>query len=520
MSKLTDKIAAKILGHDSTHEVPNKEMLKYAAGIIGQNNAVSLIASWFQYFCISVLYMNPLILGTVLSISRVWDAVNDPIVGSIIDKHTFKNGEKLRPWLKLTPIPMGILLVILFTDFHLPQTYQLVFIAVFYFLFDFLYSFQDIAQWGMTAMMATSSKERERISQLGRFAATVGTWLPGLIPVLIPIAVGLAPDFGVSENTMEKNIFFIFAVVFGFGGMLLSRMGHAARERAPAKKVEGNVLAGLKLIFKNKIVMLLVLSSVLEQCTLVLDQIYFFKYMVSFNILGMEIDGMTSSFIFGLLVGLPGTFTMLLAVKFSRKVGGMKNVIVIAVVATIVCRMLAYAVGFSGLSIVFTGILLAIASIPTSMKGIATTALWCDSLDYIELKHGQRNDGSVFAMQNFVSKIGGAIKTFLVGVTFTILAFSAKAADAGEPMSDAFAQYSWPIFILGPVFGSMLALIPLLFLKHSKKQQMQIEEELKLKRLVRQIFVTDIYSRPGIRLGAGSHSPALVEARQKNSKCK
>ncbi|MDR2634424.1 MAG: MFS transporter [Clostridiales bacterium] len=475
MASFLNKVVDKLLGKDSEHEVPNRELLRFSTGIAGQNLSYCLVSGWVFYFCTNVLYLDVLLVGTVISLSRIWDAINDPLVGSIIDKHTFKNGEKLRPYLKLLPIPIGLCALVLFSDLGMPKTDMLIFIVIVYFLYDFMYSFQDIAQWGMTSVMATTSKERSRMAQIGRIAGMVGSWLPGLIPIIL----GNKDKIGLTE----RNIFLILGVLFGFGGMLLSMFGHSAKERVAVKKVEGNPFSALKLVFQNKLVMLIVISQLLNAVTLSLESLYFFKYLVRFNLFGTEIDGMTSNFIFGLVTGIPGAVAIFFTVWFSKKIGGMKNILILTAVSNIVCRIAAYAVGFNGVSIIIVIVLLGLSSIPSNMQGTAMTALWGDSLDFIEWKTGQRNEASVFAMQNMISKLTNAIRIFFAGVTLSLLSYNAEVFDAGQ-IAGTFSEFAWPVFILAPALGSLFSLMPLLFIKHNKQQQEKVEAELKIRRLI------------------------------------
>lgn len=101
-------LVTKILGKDSEHQVPNKELVRYAAGIAGQNTTYGTISSWVKYFLMTALGINPVVVGLCLMIPKIWDAINDPIIGAIVDKHIFKNGEKLRPLLKIMPLPIGL----------------------------------------------------------------------------------------------------------------------------------------------------------------------------------------------------------------------------------------------------------------------------------------------------------------------------------------------------------------------------------------------------------------------------
>lgn len=77
--------------------VPRREGIWYGLGVAGQNISCGMVG-WFYFFCTDVAYYNLGIIASVLTIARIWDAVNDPLMGVLIDRHRFKNGEKLRPW--------------------------------------------------------------------------------------------------------------------------------------------------------------------------------------------------------------------------------------------------------------------------------------------------------------------------------------------------------------------------------------------------------------------------------------
>jgi len=468
------KLLKKFFAYDEKKEVQNRELVDYAIGVFGQNHAYNIIANWFMYFCTDVLFIDTLLIGTILGAARVWDAFNDPIVGVFVDRHTFKNGEKLRPWLKIMAVPVGILSALMFVDWGLPKNLMGVYIIAIYFLWDILYSFQDIAQWGMTAMISTRSEERGKAAQFGRIGGMMGGWLPGLLT----IAIANLPAVGISE----KTIFLVAGIVFGFGGMLLSMRAAKTKERTPVKPPEGGLKDSFKLIFTNKIAMCLVVAELLGHVTFRIQDIYFFKYMVSVNLFGTIVNGLNIQFVYGLLVGIPGTLSIFIATWFARKIGGMKNILVLSTSLNVCMRLIAFLIGFEGWKIVIMGILISIVGIPQNMAGIATTTLWGDSVDYMEWKTGNRNEASVFALQNLVAKAGSGLDTFFTGLTLSILCFDATKYDAGLPQDPTFYKYVWPVYILGPALGSMLYLVPLLMIKYSKKQKEQVEKELKERR--------------------------------------
>ncbi|MBO7156608.1 MAG: MFS transporter [Clostridia bacterium] len=455
-------------------EVQNKELVNYAIGVMGQNHAYNIIANWFMYFCTDVLYVDVMVVGLVLGAARIWDAINDPIVGVIVDRHTFKTGEKLRPFLKIMAIPVGIASALMFVDWGLPQKFMGLYICAIYFIWDTMYSFQDIAQWGMTAMISTNSEERGRAAQFGRIGGMVGGWLPGLIGV----ALANLPKFGISE----KTIFLFAGLFFGFGGMCISMVAAKTKERTPVKPPEGSVKDAFKLIFTNKIAMALVVAELLGHVTFRIQDIYFFKYMVSLNLFGKTIEGLNIQFVYGLLVGLPGTLAIFIATWFARKIGGMKNLLLLSTTLNITVRIVAYFIGFEGYKIAITGALMALAGIPQGMTGIATTTIWGDSVDYMEWKTGERNEASVFALQNLVAKAGSGLDTMFTGITLSMLQFDATKYDLGEPQAPVFYKYVWLVYILGPAVGAILYLIPLLMMRYDRKTKLMVEKELRERR--------------------------------------
>jgi Na+/melibiose symporter-like transporter len=194
--------------------VERKEAWFYCMGIYGQNLACALMMNWFMIFCTDVLYVDGIIVGLVLGIARVWDSVNDPVIGTMIDRHRFKNGEKFRPLLRATPIVIGIIIVMLFTDWgfqgDMPKA---IYILVLYLAYDMVFTVQDVSMWSMTSVMTDVPAEREKISQWGRIVAAFGFGMVGMFPTVM--------DALMQQGVAKKYIFFGAAVVFGIGGMLL-----------------------------------------------------------------------------------------------------------------------------------------------------------------------------------------------------------------------------------------------------------------------------------------------------------
>lgn len=457
--------------------VPNRELLAYSAALTGQNMTYQLVAQWLFYFCTDVLGLGSIKVGFLTGFTRIWDAINDPIVGAVIDRRKCKNGQKLHPYLGKLPIFIGILTALMFVDFGVGETAALVILLCVYVAWDFTYSFQDVALWGMMALISPHPHERSRVSQWLNIGVGAAWGVIGLVPLIL----GAREQIGISE----RALFVVFGVVFGFGGELLSILAYKTKERvafvAPAK--EQSFWQDLAALRHNKMLLLLMLAQILNFLNGAIPQIYFFKYCVSVEIGGNTVNGETVQFYYGILVSILSAVSMFFAVKLSDKLGGMRNIVVLAQLMNIGCRVLAYFIGFNSLGQMLAVILvISVSSIPVNMVGIAQRALLCDAIDYAEWKTGKRTEGISNSLQNLTNKLTDALKLLTSGFVLAALHYDADLGLAGQ--TEMFYKAQWPLFMLLPAAGSLLYLIPFLCIRYSKEQRAQVERELQARRAV------------------------------------
>lgn len=468
-------VLKRFFAHNPEYDVQNKELVKYAVGVAGQNHTYNLVSGWFEYFCNFVLFIKPMHTGVLLGVMRGWDAINDPLAGAIIDGYTFKTGDKLKPYIRIFAIPIGILSMLLFINFGF-QAYaaKIAYVATIYFFWDTFYSFQDTAQWGMVARVSNMPERRVKAAYWGRMGGTIG----GLIPGLISTFVGLVLDKKIPINLTQLFIF--LGIFFGLGGMIISLVQLAVVERAPNKPPEGKLLGGIKLLGKNKIVLFIALGNILNAVVLNLSQMYFFQTMVRLEIGGQVINGATILLPYGILASLPGFVAMIFTPYLAKKFGGMQKVLIIAAATNIVGRTMMFFIGYEGWRIIGMCLIQAFISIPCGMVSIASTSLWSESVDYTEWKTGHRNEGTIFSMQNFLAKITGSISSLFSGITLTILKFEPEkfVENPNAPLSAEFTRWAWPIFSLAPAIGSVMQIIPLLLLKFPPDERETMQKEL------------------------------------------
>lgn len=471
---------------ESETKVANNRLLSYAVGLSGQNMTYGFISSRLFVFLNTVLGISASKTGMITGISTMWDAINDPLIGSIMDHRKYKPGYKMRPFLLWTAPIIGILSMLMFVDFGLSENKTVLVVLILYLLFDIFYSFQDIAIWGLSALSTPSAVERRRVAQWISIGAGSGGTIVGLYPMLKDIFVK-------NEVMTEKNTYLLFAVIFCLGGMIISMLAYRMKEKVEyAPEDNQGILKSLWNLRHNKTLIIICLARIVQCFSLTLPWEYFFESEgISYEVFGTTISGGTAQVVFSYVIGIPGAIFNLFTVQAIKKFGSSKRLLVAAEVANFATRILAFAFGANERYKQLSYLLIALscigtAQILTNMKAIAERSLLTNSVDEMELKTGERTEGITFSMQNFVSKLTGAIPKFIQGTMLTFMGFNEKLGTGGSDTirsqtAPRFLKYRWHQFILGPAIGSALYLIVILFL-----QEDSVEHVAEVERLIQE----------------------------------
>lgn len=176
-----------------------KEQWMYLLGVGGQNIIYNIIGSALAYYLQFTLLIPAIAVSTIMAIARVWDAFNDPMMGTIVDRTRSKWG-KCRPYLIYVPVPIMIITILCFVNFGFydasgsANVVLNVFIvgwaAFMYILWGMTYTVGDIPLWSVTALMTEDEKDRNKLLSLARIAGGVGAGITML--AIQPFALAIA----------------------------------------------------------------------------------------------------------------------------------------------------------------------------------------------------------------------------------------------------------------------------------------------------------------------------------------
>ncbi|MCL2299249.1 MAG: MFS transporter, partial [Firmicutes bacterium] len=327
------------------------------------------------------------------------------------------------------------------------------------------------------------SDQRARASQY----ADIGSMLGGLLPALTMPMLSGGGAFGLNQ----QQVYLMFAVVLCLGGGFQSLFAMGMNERvrslpAPGggKKahVLGDLWQNLADLRHNHIILLLLASEVLSALAPNVTDIYIYQQL-SYQIGGRTISAGLLVTIFSAAALLPGGVLKFFATKIAARVGGMKRIIVIARIASVVTGVLGFLVGIKSVwALALVQLIDGFSNLPGSLNSIAWRALVGDSVDYVEWKIGKRTEGITMSVRNLMAKLGNALKRLIQGYTLKFLQFDAALVPKGLPQNAHFRRWIWPAFRLGPVLGMVLSLVPLLLLKYPESLRHQVEEEMAQRR--------------------------------------
>lgn len=472
--------------------ISKKEKKSFLTGLAGQNVVYCMIgASFFTYFMTDIALFPPAVVTVLLLLMKIWDGINDPLIGSIVDRHRFKNGEKLRPLLKYTPVPVGIFTVLIFVVFSTAENLlwlRVSYFVIMYLCWDITYTLQDVAIWGMTAVVTPNSDERDKFVQMSR---TVGSVFYGIFSAMIPMVMEMVANK--SGNSLALMTV-VFATIFGLGGALVSSKCYAAQERVRLVKPEAqqtSFIECFKLLFQNKMLMLVTLANLFGSFAFGNNLVtYFFKYMFPDDYFGGVVGALGLTTIYSAITYAPSFLGMLFADKLKKLCKGYRNLLIVIQICTIVGKVSAFLIGFEGKNMLIGMAIMALCSIPSGASGIAQTSLFCDSVDYMEWKTGKRTEGVTFAMQTFFTKISsgitGGLATMALGVIGYVAVEDVPGAVYYGTQSATFENWIWPLVMLTPALAALLYIIPLLFIKYTPEQKAQVEADLAKRRAMQE----------------------------------
>ena len=125
-----------------------REKYSYGIGALGKDLVYAIVSSYLMIYFTDLVGLSPAFVGTLFLLVRLWDAINDPVMGMIVDNTRTKWG-KFRPWILIGTIMNAVILIFLFKRPNLEGTSLYVYYSIIYTLWGMSYTVMDIPYWGL-----------------------------------------------------------------------------------------------------------------------------------------------------------------------------------------------------------------------------------------------------------------------------------------------------------------------------------------------------------------------------------
>lgn len=562
-------------------EMQPKEGIAYSLCGFGQNLICTIIGSYLTVFMTDAIGYGALAVALLMLFARIYDALNDPIMGSIVDKTRTPWG-KCRPYLKWMAIPVSVVTILCFLPWYPNNPGGFAAMSIMYIIWGMVYTVCDVPYWGLNSRMSNDTFRRGNLLTIARLLCTAGA---GIVTIVVPqvtsamtgdlqteinayqsivseiqVAVdngtigqeynfdanrdaafdniGNLEDFilanlgedseawaaylaaqstyeqydsellggkAISEWTGEDlqtildgtldskqtdlgYIYFIAAIICVAIGAPLFLVGFkGTRERASELDNENvpSLKHNLSLLFKNKPLMLIVISGILGAARMVFTYtggLYFCKYVLdSVNFIGMHGEGLYTLVTIAIVPG--GLIASLLVPYLTKKIGKKQSYIWTNIAGGL-ALLVAFIVGISidkgdytsTATLVIALLAIVISGIPSGLTNIVSYAMIGDTIEYLELKTGERAEGICFAMQTFINKIGMAVGAFIGVMGYYLAGVTANNPGALDASGK---DVMWIMLMLVAALSFILSAIPIFFYKFNEKEQQEAVAEIK-----------------------------------------
>ncbi|MBR6360856.1 MAG: MFS transporter [Clostridia bacterium] len=491
--------------------VGKKELWMYALGAGGQGMIYAMMSSYISDYYVNILQLPLIFVLLLMLLARVWDAINDPLMGMIVDHKTTRWG-KMKPYILFASVPIAVLTILMYSSPDIKSASALmIFAAVVYVLWGMTYTMADVPFWCLPNVMTPDAKERGSVISFTKIINSIGSALPEvfflaagfLLPKIISTADPLAYD--------KKRYLIIAIVTVGIGIIMYINSYFHVKERIvpPVKKRQPGDPSQLKRVFTCKPLMLVLLMGVLSSGRYMVQaaaiHVARYAFYIGPDLTGMSLEERTAAIsasvssvktIFQVcaIVGMFGA--MLFMPKLMKKID-YKKILITTCLAGAAASVGTTLIGWFTSNLYICIPFIIISCIPLGVINVLTFAMICDCLDYMELTTGFRDNGLGSAISGFINKIGNALSTSGIIIMYMIIGFqpaemlSSTAIKAATDLTHAqnFAVFSLVSVI--PGVSLLLCALPMFFYRISGKEKERIVSELKAKREAEGIVIEE-----------------------------
>lgn len=369
--------------------------------------AAAMVTMFLMVYLTEVVQISNATLGAVtavLVIMRVFDAVNDPVMGWIVDNTRTRWG-KFKPWIAVGAVAWAGATVLMFSEWGVRGGWFVLVFVLVYLVWEIAYTVNDISYYGMLPSLSRDQGHRERIGVVARICANLGLF--SLVVAIVPVTGALEDALGSAQRAWFVLAIAISVIMLAFQAITLV----ATRQQVDAEVPVATPLRALaRVIIGNDQLLWVTLAMVTFMAgytTTTSLSLYYFTYV-------FDDAGMYS--VFAAILGVTQIAALLLFPVVSAKLSRRR----VHQLASALC-VTGYAVFLpAGSSMVAVGVAGVLLFSGQAFIQLLMLMFIADSVEYGQWKLGRRNESVTFSLQPFIYKASSALAGGAVGVTLIV----------------------------------------------------------------------------------------------------
>lgn len=446
-----------------------RDKVGYALGDLGCNLSFSLISAFMLDFYTQYMGIPGAIWSAIIIFTKVWDGINDPIMGGIMDSVRIgKSGSKFKPWMTIAAVGLTVTGALVFLPLPDAELWLKVTLCIVTYLsWDVCYTLMNVPYGSLSAAITADPLERTSLSTWRSIGAAAGGGISMLLPLLL---------YDEQENLMGDILVWValgLGVVAFVAYFFCIRMTTERVIVPPERREKINYLKTLKGFLHNRPLLALCLAS-FASIVFFMSGSHTSKWLFQIHFQNASLITVCTIISYlPIVFFLP--FTSKIVAKFGKKVSvGMPFLLSIIASVVMLCvpipgnttGMITYIVG---LMFIQTG---------GGMFNLITWAMVNDCIDYQQLKTGMREEGSVYAIYSLFRKIAQGVALSLPLLCMQAVGYNPQADPIGNQdpgVPDAMVKMSIGLMLIGAVvmFVSFMLIYNL-----GKKQVAEMQEKL------------------------------------------
>ena len=380
----------------------------YGFGDLASQFVWTYVGSYLTIYYTDIVGLTPIAVSVIMMLARIWDAVNDPIMGAIAERTRSKFG-RFRPYIAFGAPFLAIFSVLTFTNpFGGKSAAGVIWAAVIYIIAGMLYTLVNIPYGALAAVMTEDADQRNVLNTSRNIGMNLG------MVIVNGVSAGLALKFsGAGAEVANGHGYMMVAVVYAIIAVPMFLVVFFTSREVVQPMGEPQPFSfkdTVSNLVKNKYLMIITLVMAL-QMTAFMGRIAVTAYYVIYCLGSFTMIALIMTI--PSLGGIVGSFF----VPFLAKKIGKRNVLMWSMIIQGIGLVIMYLAPFDNMKMVLAGdIIFGLFNVgfPMSLSMVA------DSVDYMELKTGARTDGTAYATYGLATKFGNA-----VGGAFGVVIMSA-----------------------------------------------------------------------------------------------